>query len=67
MPEKNETEAEAAEAKKEWWARHWGLFIGIPFTLFVVGLIVYGNFFGSSENDVPTVITSASLVAVIPG
>jgi hypothetical protein len=32
-------------------SRNWGLLIGIPFTIFVVGLIVYGNFFASSSHD----------------
>lgn len=30
--------------------RNWGLLIGVPFTVFVVGLIVYGNFFASSSH-----------------
>jgi hypothetical protein len=38
------------ESKQLWWAKNWGLFIGIPFTVLVAGLILYGNFFASSEN-----------------
>ena len=32
--------------------RNWGLYIGIPFTALVVGLIVYGNFFSTSSHPV---------------
>jgi hypothetical protein len=43
MSNDNATETEAEMKKRLWWAKHWGLFIGIPFTILVVGLIVYGN------------------------